>query len=293
MAYNWIYTTSNENAYILILIIIMLFLIIINFNLWKRKDKFYDITTTTLGNPTTTAPLNTYGYNWVKLDNDEETLSNDNYINNYENNNMQINSTLYDSSLYSNSKNTTTSTIPTTSTSYNNIPTTSTTSTTSTIPTTTTTSTTSTTSTKSNNVKSSSTIGDYATLDSIGSTLTDSLGGINSSLGYAILDDQLGTFTPTTINNPHTYDNTQNYKSGMNPNTINGIYSNMTGTDLNSMDLNSMDLNSKTLNGSCLNGNKPISLKDFDGVANIFAPNIIIQNAPLTSDGLPDISFSM
>ena len=39
---------------------------------------------------------------------------------------------------------------------------------------------------------------------------------------------------------------------------------------------------------------RPIFLqKDFEGVANIFAPNIIVQNPPLTTDGYPDISFRM
>jgi hypothetical protein len=37
--------------------------------------------------------------------------------------------------------------------------------------------------------------------------------------------------------------------------------------------------------------NRPIFIKDFDGVANIFAPNIIIENPPLLDDGYPIISF--
>ena len=44
---------------------------------------------------------------------------------------------------------------------------------------------------------------------------------------------------------------------------------------------------------SCSNGSPVFLQKDFDGVANIFAPNIIIQNPPLTSDGYPDISYRM
>mgnify|MGYP000946246336 CR=1 FL=1 len=48
------------------------------------------------------------------------------------------------------------------------------------------------------------------------------------------------------------------------------------------------------LSGKFLQNERPVFLqKDFDGVANIFAPNIIIQNPPLTSDGYPDISFQM
>ena len=47
-------------------------------------------------------------------------------------------------------------------------------------------------------------------------------------------------------------------------------------------------------NGKFSQDNKPVFLqKDFDGVANIFAPNIIVQNPPLTSDGYPDITFDM
>ena len=61
-------------------------------------------------------------------------------------------------------------------------------------------------------------------------------------------------------------------------------------------------MNANTVDGASLYGNglkylqnnKPVFLqKDFDGVANIFAPNIIIQNPPLTSDGYPDISFQL
>ena len=121
------------------------------------------------------------------------------------------------------------------------------------------------------------TVGDYATLDSLGKGLTDTLGGIDSALGYTVLEEQLGTFTKQEISNPHTYDNTSNYYTGMDAKTVNGI------TTLGS-----------GLSGKFSQNNKPIFLqKDFEGVANIFAPNIIIQNPPLTSDGYPDISFQM
>ena len=118
-----------------------------------------------------------------------------------------------------------------------------------------------------------STIGDYATLDSLGKGLTDQLGGISTGMGFTLLDEQLGTFKPYEYSSPSAYDNTANYKSGINPNTVDGV----TGTGFS---------------GSFKQDNRPIFLqKDFEGVANIFAPNIIIANPPLNSDGTPDISY--
>ena len=122
-----------------------------------------------------------------------------------------------------------------------------------------------------------STIGDYATLDTLGKGLTDTLGGVDTSLGYTVLEEQLGTFKKEENVNPYAYDNTFNYNTGMDAKTVDGITTQGSG-----------------LSGKFLQNNKPIFLqKDFDGVANIFAPNIIIQNPPLTSDGYPDISFQM
>ena len=131
-------------------------------------------------------------------------------------------------------------------------------------------------------IENYSTVGDYATIDSLGKGLTDTLGGINTELGYTVLEEQLGTFTKQEIPNPHTYDNTSNYHTGMFAKTVNG--------NRNSSNYG-YDLNDKNMN----DGNKPpiFLQKDFDGVANIFAPNIIIQNPPLTSDGYPDISYQM
>ena len=107
--------------------------------------------------------------------------------------------------------------------------------------------------------------------------VTDTLGGIHTELGYTVLEEQLGTFKKQEIPNPHAYDNTSNYYTGMNAKTVDGISTQGSG-----------------LSGKFLQNNKPIFLqKDFEGVANIFAPNIIIQNPPLTSDGYPDISFQM
>ena len=116
----------------------------------------------------------------------------------------------------------------------------------------------------------SSSIGDYATLNSIGEGLTDTLGGINFSLGYTILKEHYGKFKKDELYNPYTYDNTSNYNNGMQANTVDG-------------------------NGGYGGKNGPpvFIQKDFDGVSNIFAPNIIIQNPPLTSDGYPDISVRM
>ena len=132
-----------------------------------------------------------------------------------------------------------------------------------------------------------STIGDYATLDSLGANLTDTIGGINSNLGYTVLDEQLGTFNkysnalPNTPN-PNTYDNTANYNTGMNPYTVNGVSSGTVSAVGNGT------------SGKYTQDNKPIFMqKDFEGVSNIFAPNIYISNPPLTEDGNPDISFQM
>ena len=127
---------------------------------------------------------------------------------------------------------------------------------------------------------SSSTIGDYASLDSLGKGLTDTLGGIHTELGYTVLEEQLGTFKKEEIPNPYTYDETANYNTGMSANTVDG---NQDGV---------MNLSAGNF-GSCSNGQPVFIQKDFDGVANIFAPNIVIQNAPLTSNGYPDISIRM
>jgi hypothetical protein len=133
----------------------------------------------------------------------------------------------------------------------------------------------------SNKVESAntSTVGDYATLDSLGKGLTDTLGGIHTELGYTVLEEQLGTFKKEEIHNPHTYDETANYNTGMSANTVDG---------------NNGIMNLSAGNfGKCGNGQSVFIQKDFDGVANIFAPNIIIQKPPLASDGYPDISIRM
>jgi len=263
--YNWIYTKSNDNIYILILIIIILGFIILDFGLWKKKtDRFYDVQNdqqTTIPHSTTYQPptydnkMNPSFYiskeeeerrnAWSHLDGNEEALANttgtgsgtSTGLMNFQNDITHPNSTLFENS-------------------------------------------------KSGvNAVNYATIGDYATLDSLGDKLTDTLGGIKSNLGYTILDEQLGTFNKHSnppYNNPNTYDNTANYKTGMNSSTVDGALSgNIYGSG-------------QGFSGKFKQDNRPVFLqKDFQGVANIFAPNIIISNPPLTSDGNPDISFQM
>jgi hypothetical protein len=124
-----------------------------------------------------------------------------------------------------------------------------------------------------------STIANYATLDSLGKSLTDTLGGIDTNLGYTILDEQLGTFKASN-NTGRTYDNTLNYKSSTNPDNLESANAVQSG--------NTSGNNYKKANGS------PIFLqKDFEGVANIFAPNIYIASSPFNDDGYPDINFNI
>jgi hypothetical protein len=316
--YNWIYTTSNENSYILFLIIVILGVIILNFNLLKKKtDRFNDITNNTTPQRTANLHLteeevierrkqlldisnsnpynishnatdfninndinnndinnnnlyyippnatefnidnkptfihvtepqlyltrdqinpNSLSYGISKLDGDQESIDTSISTQNGNNGNNGFNDIMQsNSSLYTS--------ILTGKSSF-----------------------------QSSNYAS---IGNYATLNSVGSTMTDTLGGIKSSLGYAILDDQLGTFTPIQQNNPYAYDNTATYQTGMNPDTVDGSNYKCNGY------------------GNSSSGSPIFLQKDFTGVANIFAPNIIIANPPLTSDGLPDISFKM
>ena len=275
MPYNWLYTTSNDNIYILILIIIILSLIIIDFKLWNKKtDNFNDVQnnleqsqdyiqqtqnsipiSTMYQRPIYTNSMNPDFYiskeeqtrrnAWSQLDGNEESLSNTNGSNQdpylFKNDITQTNSTLFNNS-------------------------------------------------KAPQLINYATVGDYATLDSIGTTLTDTLGGIKTNMGYTILQDQLGTFNnysnnSNNSNNSNTYDNTANYKTGMNPSTVNGASIGKNG---------SISGTGSGLSGQFTQDNKPVFLqKDFEGVANIFAPNIIILNPPLTSDGNPDISFQM
>ena len=275
--YNWIYTTSNENSYILFLIIVILGVIIVNFNLWKKKtDKFKDISYSTT--PQHTANLHLTPEQLEERRKQLMNISNSN-PGDIEPSTTQFNTDNQPSLTVTNvteaqidpdslsygiskldgdqetikipfvTKHSTNDIMQSDSNLYTSILT----------------------GTESFQASNYREIGDYATLDSLGSSMTDTLGGIKSSLGYTLLDEQLGTFNPKQQTNPYAYDNTANYNHGIDPKTITGARNSGYGG-----------------NGS------PIFLqKDFTGVANIFAPNIIIANPPLTSDGLPDISFNM
>jgi len=280
MVYNWLYNTSNENVYVLIVIIVILGIIIYRFKFYKKKsDNFYNIqnnVSTTAAEtvaptvaptvaatvaptvaPTTTkndASMNPNFYvseeeiarrnAWSHLDGNDESLANTNGT-------IYKNDILYFNT--SDNNNNSSSNSPYQPVNY-------------------------------------STIGDYATLDSLGSSLTDTLGGIKVNLDYTLLEEQLGTFNnyskknETSISTAGTYDNTANYKTGMNPATVDGT---STGK---------ISGYGTGFSGKYTQDNRPLFLqKDFEGVANIFAPNIIISNAPLDENGNPDpdITFEM
>jgi len=280
--YNWFYNTSNDNMYILLIIIIILIFIILYFDFWKtkkdmfntiplnntypklrnsnnniiHKDLFYNVKNNDVPETTYKAPnqenpafdslfispeeKEQYKMAQGLLDGDESSLPNTNgtnYFNLPQNDILQKNSTLFNND-----------------NNINNMI-----------------------NADNNMDNEENTVGNYANLNSLGKGLTDTLGGIHTELGYTVLEDQIGTFKKEPVSNPHTYDNTSNYNTGINPQTVNGVTSYGTG-----------------INGKFTQDHKPIFLqKDFDGVANIFAPNIIVQNPPLTSDGYPDISFDM
>jgi len=285
--YNWIYNTYNDNIYILIALIFILVSIILMFDFWKKrkdsidttlsnsktktktktknktntktkKDLFYNVENNTTETTHYQPPLKNnfmnsslfitpeekaqYEMARGLLDGNDDSLVNTNGTINFklpQNDIIQSNSTLFSNDNNVNANNPNNAYV------------------------------------RANNYN---TIGDYATLDTLGKGLTDTLGGVHTELGYTVLEEQLGTFKKEAIPNPNAYDNTSNYNTGINPKTVDGVTSYGTG-----------------LSGKFSQDNKqPIFLqKDFDGVANIFAPNIIVQNPPLTSDGYPDISFEM
>jgi hypothetical protein len=317
--YNWTYNTYNDNKYILLFIIMILVLIIYNFNYISRKQILTNIQDTTL--PTQQKSIfsnvnnihnnnisyisNTYensisnhntndNTNTIQLEEQNPNVtkvqkelmtntyqqevvtnpSNNLFISNEEKNQWRIARSLLDGNEESLSntngspydspkgygripKNDILQTNSTLFTNDNN-------------------------NDNDNKIESANTssIGVYASLDSLGKGLTDTLGGIHTELGYTVLDEQLGTFKKEEIHNPHTYDETANYNTGMSANTVDG---NPNGI---------INLSSGNFS-KCGNGQPVFIQKDFDGVANIFAPNIIIQNPPLTSNGYPDISFHM
>ena len=276
--YNWIYNTYNDNIYILIALIFVLVSIILMFDFWKKrkdsldttlsnsktnnktktKDLFYNVENNTTETTQYQPPLRNnfmnsslfinpeekaqYEMARGLLDGNDDSLVNTNGTINFklpQNDIIQSNSTLFSNDNNINTNNPNNAYV------------------------------------RANNYN---TIGDYATLDTLGKGLTDTLGGIHTELGYTVLEEQLGTFKKEAIPNPHAYDNTSNYNTGINPKTVDGVTSYGSG-----------------ISGKFSQDQKqPIFLqKDFDGVANIFAPNIIVQNPPLTSDGYPDISFEM
>jgi hypothetical protein len=286
MAFNWLYTSWNDNEYILFLIIVILFFIIVDFKLIKRKSPFDDIPTTTQYNtttipnittipattlpattiPATTIPTTTQ-YNTTTIPNittipattqyqapTETNPANNLFISDEEKAKwrkawVQLDGNEETIPYSFNVKN---DILQLDSSLYTpNYP--------------------------SSNISANyAQAGSWATLDDLGKTMTDTLGGINSNLGYTILTEQQGTFTPN-YSNPNVYDNTQSYKTGLNSSTLSGA-----------------NLNSQGVSGNYKQvGKSPIFMqKDFAGVANIFAPNIYVNNTPLNDNGMPDISFS-
>lgn len=283
--YNWLYTSWNDNEYILFLIIVILFFIIIDFGLLhlkkakkvqkdkdnNKKARFFNITNPNSTNATnaTNATTATTATNTNQANNNTTTTmyqaptasnpSNNLFISPEEKRKMGImwakldgdeesipvnrdkdikNDILQlDSTLYE----------PRTSNSASIM--------------------------SANYDKQNS----WATIDELGKSMTDTLGGINSNLGYTVIQEQLGTFKPN-YNNPNTYDNTLSYKTGLNSDNLSGVATQGVGSDY------------KLLNK---NGTPIIMQKDFAGVANIFAPNIYIANSPLKDDGFPNISYTV
>jgi len=290
MGYNWLYTSWSDNEYILFLIIIILFLIIINFGLWKKKDSFFNITTpfTTAGNTATTAgnTATTAGNTATTAGNTATTASNtattaSNTVTTAGNTattttKLDINSMFVspeekekwgkmwsqldgnDETIPYNLNTSNTAALPDSitqlnSTLYNN-------------------------GNPSNvSVTDYSKPGAWASVDNLGKSLTDSIGGINSDLGYTVIGEQLGTFKPN-YNNSNVYDNTLNYNGGSNPNNLMGVSTSGTGSSYQQIG----------------KGGQPIFLqKDFAGVANIFAPNIYIaSDKAFGDDGFPNLSYT-
>ena len=267
---SWIYNQDNDNEHILLLILVLIILFAFSFDFFKTKsdyiakpeykkttkDKFNNISNTNnTTNTTNTTNITTY----------QPSIETNLFITEEEKKQWQIANELLDGNQDTLQNTNGSSNVPKNdilqinstlfNSGYTNPP-----------------------------IDNFSTVGDYATVDTLGKGLTDTLGGIDTVLGFTVLEEQLGTFTNKEIPNPHTYDNTSDYHTGMTAKTVSGNnnnYRSKYGSELYDKQIND-------------NNKQPIFLqKDFDGVANIFAPNIIIQNPPLTSDGYPDISFQM
>ena len=278
--YWWLYTTMNENSYVLFLILIFLVLIIVNFKLYQTKqDRFYNITIPSTTTPTTTNPTTVNSVSgsdlfdknnesvsnnevidnpkdklfvtkeekeawakaWGHLDGNDETIINSGYTSNISVGMTQNDILQLNSTLYDASY----------SSNVNAV-----------------------------NYNSSQ---NWATIDNLGSTLTDTLGGIQSQNGYTLLTEQLGTFKPN-YNNPNVYDNTQNYNTAVNTMSLSGVTSSV-----------GSPYGVQTGTGYTKVGTPLIMQKDFAGVANIFAPNIYVvaSDKALGDDALPNISYSV
>jgi hypothetical protein len=271
MAYNWLYTSWNDNEYILFLIIVILFFIIIDFKLLtkKKKSTFIDVRQATTNAATTNAATTNAATTNAATTNAATTnaattkpittkysaptatnIANNLFVTPEEKEKMRHMWVQLDGDEESLPYKSDTSISNDILKFGSNL--------------------------FSSNLNTSNVgvnyaqIGNWATIDELGKSMTDTLGGVNSNLGYTLLDEQLGTFKA-----PTTYDNTQNYKTSMNPETVAG--SGVQGAGGNYQKL----------------GTSPIFMqKDFAGVANIFAPNIYVSNAPLQDNGMPDISFT-
>lgn len=263
MAYNWLYTSWNDNEYILFLIIVILFFIIIDFKLLSRKRANFSnvVKSSTTApkstkSPTTTVPVTTIPITTLYQAPTETNIANDLYISQEEKDKVrkawdkwhkawgQLDGN-EESLVYSSNTAIQNDILNLDSSMFE--------------------------STNKVTPVNYAQQANWATIDELGKSMTDTLGGINSNLGYVLLDEQLGTFKP----NYNSYDNTQNYKTSMNPNTVSG--SNVKGAGNSYQQL----------------GTSPIFMqKDFAGVANIFAPNIYVSNPPLGDDGFGGVSLS-
>ena len=284
--YWWLYTTMNENSYVLFLILIFLVLIIINFKLYQTKqDKFYNITipstttSITTTTPTTTNPTTVNSVSGSDLfDKNNESVSNNEVIDNpkdklfvtkeekeswakawghLDGNDETIINSGYTSNISAGM--TQNDILQLNSTLYD--------------------------ASYSSNVNAVNynSSQNWATIDNLGSTLTDTLGGIQSQNGYTLLTEQLGTFKPN-YNNPYVYDNTQNYNTSVNTTSLSGVASSA-----------GSPYGVQTGTGYTKVGTPLIMQKDFAGVANIFAPNIYVvaSDKALGDDALPNISYSV
>ena len=255
------------NEYILFLIVVIITFLIIDYGLWSRRsEKFYDITTTTLPATTTTLPATTTTVNYPR---NTTTITNPNdnlFLTDAE---RQRWATMWarldgneETLPYSSSNiaiNQATSDLYGSGSINNGI-----------VP-------------VNYNVA-----GSWATVDQLGNSLTDTLGGINSTLGYTVIQEQLGMFNPASSSSgthENVYDNTQNYNTGVNAANLGGVSSASAYASASSINSG----------GGCASGRGlPILLqKDFAGVANIFAPNIYISDKALNDSGMPNIAYSV